>query len=337
MSEPESSSSNHKPHLPVGKVTFDDILTARARLAAYLTLTPMHYADRLQIMLKLENLQKTGSYKVRGALNALLACRERGEERPIICASAGNHAQGVAWAAQQLGMQAITVMPLGTPTIKVSGVARWGAQIHQHGSSYDESYHYAQQLASERNYCFLSAFDNVDVIAGQGTIGLEISDYQPDVVVVPIGGGGLATGIAIALQAQGARIVGAQVDGVDAMARLFRGQQPQVRAKPTLADGIRVTTPGVLTRDLCCQMLEDIIVVSELDIQQAIIRLIEQEHVVAEGAGVVALAAAEHVQGQRKCVVISGGNIDSLVLAQLITQAHTASPTETKRQTCDAL
>ena len=164
-----------------------DVLAAQARLRSYLPITPMHHAERFGVMLKLENLQRTGSYKVRGALNAMLAARERGDSRPVICASAGNHAQGVAWAAYRLGVPAITVMPHGAPENKIAGVAHWGATVRQHGDSYDEAYAFARQLAEHHGYRFLSAFDDPDVIAGQGTIGIESAPYTPDGVIVQPG------------------------------------------------------------------------------------------------------------------------------------------------------
>ncbi|HWS77469.1 MAG TPA: pyridoxal-phosphate dependent enzyme, partial [Thermomonas sp.] len=204
--------------------TAGDVLAAHARLRRFLDATPIHYAERFGCWLKLENLQRTGSYKVRGALNALLAMRERGDTRTVIAASAGNHAQGLAWAGYRLRMPVITVMPRCAPETKVAGVAHWGATVRLHGDSYDEAKAFAIELAAQNGYRLLSAFDDPDVIAGQGTVGLEIAaSLSPDVVLVPIGGGGLASGVALALKSQGIRIVGAQVEGVDAMARALQG------------------------------------------------------------------------------------------------------------------
>ena len=156
-------------------VSASDVLAAQARLRKYLDVTPTHYAERFGCWLKLENLQRTGSYKVRGALNALLAARERGDDRYVITASAGNHAQGMAWAAYRLGIPAITVMPRNAPETKIAGVTHWGATVRLHGDSYDEAYAFARELAAQNGYRFLSAFDDPDVIAGQGTIGMEIT------------------------------------------------------------------------------------------------------------------------------------------------------------------
>ncbi len=305
----------------VASVTAADVLAASARLRRHLSPTPVHYAERFGCWLKLENLQRTGSYKVRGALNALLAAKERGDQRTVIAASAGNHAQGLAWAARQTGIQAITVMPNSAPQTKVQGVARWGAYVRLHGNSYDEAAAHAHALARQHDYRYLSAFDDPDVIAGQGTVGIELATLAPDVVIVPIGGGGLASGVALALKSQGVRIVGAQVEGVDAMARVLNGEVPAAEPAPTLADGIRVREPGRLTRALLERLLDDLIIVREAELRETVARLALDEHVVAEGAGAVALAAGRRVGSRRKCAIVSGGNIDAQVLAQLIATA----------------
>jgi threonine dehydratase len=244
-----------------------DVLAAQGRLRRYLPPTPLHHAERFGCWLKLENLQRTGSYKVRGALNALLAARERGDDRPVIAASAGNHAQGLAWAAYRLNVPAIAVMPHGAPQTKIAGVAHWGATVRLHGDSFDEARAFALQLAERNGYRFLSAFDDPDVIAGQGTVGLEIASLAPDVVLVPIGGGGLAAGVALALKAQGVRIVGAQVEGVDAMARALRGDATGAAPVATLADGVRVKEPGLLTRRVLSELIDDIVIVREAELR----------------------------------------------------------------------
>ncbi|MFT3761479.1 MAG: threonine dehydratase [Pseudoxanthomonas sp.] len=314
-------------------VTVADVLAAQARLRRYLPVTPMHHAERFGTMLKLENLQRTGSYKVRGALNAMLAGRERGDRRPVICASAGNHAQGVAWAAHHLGAQAITVMPNGAPQTKIAGVRHWGATVRQHGDSYDEAFAFAQELAQQNGYRFLPAFDDPDVIAGQGTIGLEIAPHAPDVVIVPIGGGGLASGVALALKSQGVRVVGAQVEGVDAMARAIKGDARPIPPAATLADGVKVKIPGFLTRRLCASLLDDVVIVREAELRETLVRLALEEHLIAEGAGALALAAGRRVAGRRKCAVVSGGNIDAGALAQLLSEVRPRPPRKPRRRT----
>ncbi len=302
-------------------VTAADVLAASARLRKVLTPTPTHYAERFGCWLKLENLQRTGSYKVRGATNALLAAKERGDTRTIITASAGNHAQGMAWAARQTGIPAIAVMPTTTPQTKVQGVARWGAFVRLHGNSYDEAAEHAHELAEHHGYRYLSAFDDPDVIAGQGTVGIELATLAPEVVIVPIGGGGLAAGVALALKSQGVRIVGAQVEGVDAMARLLRNDAPPKQPADSCADGIRVKVPGTLTRRILAELLDDLVIVREAELRETVARLALDEHVVAEGAGALALAAGRRVASKRKAAVISGGNIDAQLLAQLIASA----------------
>lgn len=310
-----------------------DILAAQARLCCYLPPTPLHYAERFGCWLKLENLQRTGSYKVRGALNALLAARERGDHRPIIAASAGNHAQGLAWAAYRLNVPAIAVMPHGAPKNKIAGVAHWGATVRLHGDTFDEARAFAMQLAERNGYRFLSAFDDPDVIAGQGTVGMEIASLAPDVVLVPIGGGGLAAGVALALHAQGVRIVGAQVEHVDAMHRVLRGETEGALPVATLADGVRVRHPGVLTRKILSRLLDDIVIVREAELRETLVRLALEEHVIAEGAGALALAAGRRVVGKRKCAIVSGGNIDAAVLAGLLADVRPRAPRKPRRRT----
>ncbi len=312
-----------------------DILAAQARLRRYLPPTPLHYAERFGCWLKLENLQRTGSYKVRGALNALLAAHEHGDHRPVIAASAGNHAQGLAWAAYRLNVPAIAVMPHSAPQTKIAGVAHWGATVRLHGDTFDEARAFAMELAERNGYRFLSAFDDPDVIAGQGTVGMEIASLAPDVVLVPIGGGGLAAGVALALHAQGVRIIGAQVEHVDAMHRALRGEPEGPLPAATLADGVRVKQPGLLTREILSRLLDDIVIVREAELRETLVRLALEEHVIAEGAGALALAAGRRVAGKRKCAVVSGGNIDAAVLAGLLADVRPRAPRKPRRRAHD--
>jgi len=312
------------------RVGFADVLVAQARLRPHLAATPSHYAERFGCWLKLENLQRTGSYKVRGALNALLAARERGDRRAVVAASAGNHAQGLAWAAYRLGVQAIAVMPKCAPATKITGVAHWGATVRLHGDSYDETKKFAADLALQNGWRLLPAFDDPDVIAGQGTVGLELAALAPDVVLVPIGGGGLAAGVALALKslretdrtARRVRVVGAQVEGVDAMARVLRGDATSREPAVTLADGVRVKEPGLLTRCVLADLLDDLVIVREAELRETLVRLALEEHVIAEGAGALALAAGRRVAGRRKCAIVSGGNLDAGVLAALLSDVR---------------
>ena len=174
------------------------------------------------------------------------------------------------------------------------------------------------------------------MIAGQGTVGLEIASLAPDVVLVPIGGGGLAAGVALALKAQGVRIVGAQVEGVDAMARALRGDAPGAAPVATLADGVRVKEPGLLTRHVLSELIDDIVIVREAELRETLVRLALEEHVIAEGAGALALAAGRRVAGKRKCAVVSGGNIDAMVLAGLLSDVRPRAPRKPRRRADDA-
>ncbi len=318
-------------------VTAADVLAAQARLRRHLDPTPLHYAERFGCWLKLENLQRTGSYKVRGAMNALLAMRERGDGRTTIAASAGNHAQGLAWAAYRLGMPAITVMPRCAPQTKIAGVAHWGATVRLHGDSYDEAKAFAADLAAQHDYRLLSAFDDPDVIAGQGTVGLEIASLMPDVVLVPIGGGGLASGVVLALKSQGVRVIGAQVEHVDSMARALRGDAEVREPAATLADGVRVKVPGALTQQVLRELLDDVVIVREAELRETLVRLALEEHVIAEGAGALALAAGRRVAGKRKCAVVSGGNVDAGVLARLLCDVRPRPPRKPRRRVQEPL
>ena len=319
------------------QVTASDVLAAQARLRRYLNPTPLHYAERFGCWLKLENLQRTGSYKVRGAMNALLAARERGDTRPTIAASAGNHAQGLAWAAYRLGMPAIAVMPKTAPDTKVAGVAHWGAAVRLHGETYDEAKAFAAELAAQHGYRLLPAFDDPDVIAGQGTVGLELASLMPDVVLVPIGGGGLAAGVVLALKSQGVKVIGAKVEGVDAMARALKGDTALRDPAATLADGVRVKEPGHITRGVLHELLDDLVIVREAELRETLVRLALEEHVIAEGAGALALAAGRRVAGKRKCAVVSGGNLDAGVLAALLQDIRPRPPRKPRRRVQEPL
>ncbi len=316
-------------------VTASDVLAASARLRRYLPPTPLHYAERFGCWLKLENLQRTGAYKVRGALNALLAARERGDRRTVITASAGNHAMGLAWAARELKVPVITVMPVTAPVVKAQGVAFLGATVRQSGQTYDDAKAQALQLAEQHGFRYLSAFDDPDVIAGQGTLGIELAAHAPEAVLVPIGGGGLAAGVALALKSQGVRIIGAQVEGVDAMARALNGDASPIAPKATLADGTRVAEAGSLTREILSRLLDDLVIVREAELRETLARLMLEEHIVAEGAGALALAAGRRVASRRKVAVVSGGNIDAAVFAQLLLDTRPRPPRPPRRRAAD--
>ena len=299
-----------------------------ARVRGVLPETPAIRSDRLGAWLKLENLQTTGAYKVRGAFNALAAHVERGDRRPVFAASAGNHGLGVAWAARRLGIAATIVVPDGASHTKVAGCRALGARVVHAGNGFESCVAHARALAAAAGGHFLHAFDDVEVIAGQSTVAAELLALRPDVVVVPIGGGGLVAGVGSVLRRHGIRVVGAQVAGVDSLRRALMGEGPRAPLSapapppaPTLADGLRVAAPGLLPLQIASAFLDEIVVVSETEVGAAIASLALHERVVAEGAGAVAVAALARVAGRRRVAIVSGGNIDASLLGHLIAHA----------------
>ena len=285
-----------------------------------------------RVLIKREDLQPVFSFKLRGAYNKIAKLPPEALARGVICASAGNHAQGVALAAKKLGARAIIVMPTTTPLIKIEAVRSRGAEVVLYGESFSDAYAYARTLEEEEELVFIHPFDDPDVIAGQGTVGLELAAHAPDVVIVPIGGGGLATGVALALKSQGVRIVGAQPEGADNMARVLRGDHSAPLPGATLADGVRVRHPGQITRRLLATLLDDLVIVREAELRETLVRLALEEHVIAEGAGALALAAGRRVAGRNKCAVVSGGNIDATVLAGLLSDVRPRAPRKPRRR-----
>ena len=241
--------------------------------------------------LKLENLQKTGAYKVRGALNNLILSTSKGDRRPVIAASAGNHGRGVAYAARQLGLKATIVVPENAPQVKVDGCLSLGASVVRHGKSFDEACTRALQLTEEHGWNFVHPFEDPDIIAGQGSMGVELMEVEPDVVVIPIGGGGLISGLGLYLQSRGVRVVGAQIVNVDNMARHIEGGQVLEELPFTIGDGVRVAKVADRTQRICRSVVSEIVRVTEDEIRQAVMELAIHEKVVVEGAGAVAVAA----------------------------------------------
>ena len=283
-----------------------------------------------QIFLKFENLQFTASFKERGALNKLASLIESGQTvQGVIAASAGNHAQGVAHHAQRLGLRAVIVMPVLTPTVKVERTRGFGAEVVLHGNGFDEARDHALALAAAQGLTFIHPFDDPLVIAGQGTIGLEMLRVQPDLdtLVIAVGGGGLISGIATAARAltagrhSGLQIIGVQTVRFPAMFDLFKGtHHPQ--GTNTIAEGIAVGQPGLITRRIVADLVDDMVLVDEGDIEQAIVMLLEIEKTLVEGAGAAGLAALlkdpARYAGQRVGLVLCGGNIDPLLLSAII-------------------
>jgi threonine dehydratase len=306
---------------PDGLLSATLIRRAAERLAAILPPTPVKAAPAREAWLKLENLQVTGAYKVRGAFNAIAAQVERGDRGPVFAASAGNHGLGVAWAARHFGLPATIVVPRGAPRRKVIGCQRLGAQVREEGTSFDAALAAARALAEAAGARVLHAFDDPEVIAGQATVALELLALEPDVVLVPIGGGGLVAGMGSVLRRAGVRVVGVQVAGAEAFRQVLAGEDPRP-AGPTLADGLRVAAPGQLTRRIGAAALDEIVVVAEAEVAAAIASLALDDKVVAEGAGAASVAALPRVGGRRRVAVVSGGNIDAEVLSRVTGEAR---------------
>lgn len=278
-----------------------------------------------EIFIKAENLQRSGSFKVRGAYNRMLRLTDEERARGVICASAGNHAQGVALSARQLGIHACVVMPNGAPISKLEATRSYGAEVIQYGDSFNMALDKAELLQKQSGMVFIHAFDDPYIIAGQGTVGLEIISDKPDIktIIVPVGGGGLAAGVALAVKEKNpdVKVVGVEPENAASMAESFRKGMPVKLDKcGTIADGVAVKQPGQLTFDICRRYLDDIITVSEEEIATTILVMLERMKMVVEGAGAVAMAA---LIGQRAfagpvAAIISGGNIDVNILERVI-------------------
>jgi len=307
---------------------------AAALIASQIRRTPTEKSDALsnlagrEVYLKLENLQKTGAFKIRGALHALLRKDARERANGVVTASAGNHGQGVAYAAQLLGVPATIVLPHGVPLAKLTAIQRTGAEAVLSGESYDDAHAAALEIARERRRAYVHAFDDDDVIAGQGTLALEMLADVPDVdtLVVPVGGGGLIAGVALAVSAQRSRprIIGVQAAGASAFAASFASGAVVERPAATIADGIAVRRPAERTLTLVRKYVDDVITVSDEAIARAIVVLLERTKLLAEGAGAAALAAvlepSDRIGGKKVGVVISGGNIDPNLLGKALQQ-----------------
>lgn len=286
-------------------------------------------SDHCELYLKTENLQETGSFKLRGAYYKISQLSEEEKQHGILACSAGNHAQGVAMAATQSGIKSLICMPDGAPISKVEATKQLGAEVRLVKGAYDDAYATALQLQEETGATFIHPFDDDEVIAGQGTIGLEILDQleSPDAVVVPIGGGGLISGVAYAIKHLNpkVKVYGVQAAGSASMiASQQEGAPITLDQADTFADGIAVKHPGDITFQMCQQYVDEIVTVSDDEIATAILALIEQQKMVAEGAGAVAVAACMFhklpVEGKKVVCVVSGGNIDVTILSRVISR-----------------
>ena len=314
-------------------VAIDDIRAARTQIEGSVVRTPLLPAQQLsaeldcQLSLKLENLQLTGSFKVRGATVKLQSLSPEQAARGVIAMSAGNHAQGVAYLAQRLGIPATIVMPEFAPFSKIERTRQLGAEVVLTGDTLDASAIAAREIAERDDLTFVHPYDDPLIIAGQGTIGLEMMDDRPDLdcLVVPIGGGGLISGIAIAAKAlrPDIEIIGVESMLYPSMSQAIHGETPS-HGGQTLADGIAVKIPGQLTRPIIEQLVSEILLVDELAIEMAIQLLVEQQKVVAEGAGAAGIAALlahrDRFAGRQVGVVICGGNIDVRLLSWVLTR-----------------
>jgi len=315
-------------------VSLQDVQAALGRIRDRIYLSPCARSETLSRLtgtdawLKLENLQMTGAYKERGALNKLLVMAPADRERGLITASAGNHAQALAYHAGRLGAKATIVMPEATPIMKVANTRAHGARVVLHGANYDEAYAEARRLEQVERLTFVHPFDDPDVIAGQGTIALEVLDQEPglDAIVVPVGGGGLVSGVAVAAKAlkPGLRVIGVETELLPCMLQAVEAGRP-VTLEPatTVADGIAVKRAGDLTLEHVRRYVDEIVTVSEEEIASAILYLLEREKTVVEGAGAVAVAAllqrkVRGLEGKKTVSIISGGNIDVNLVARVI-------------------
>ena len=311
-------------------IGIQDIERAAVRLQGQLLATPCVESRTLsdivgaQVFLKFENLQFTASFKERGACNKLVDLSESGV-RGVVAMSAGNHAQGVAYHAQRLGVRALIVMPRFTPGVKIERTRGFGAEVVLHGDTLDAARAHAFELAERDGLTFVHPYDDETIIAGQGTVALEMLDAVPDLdtLVVATGGGGLISGMAVAARARkpGIEIVGVQTSRFPAMVNAVKGTH-HAQGSNSISEGIAVGTPGVLTQEIIKALVDDMLLVDEGDIEQAVLMLLEIEKTVVEGAGAVGLAALlrhpERFRGKRVGLVLCGGNIDPLLLAAII-------------------
>lgn len=310
----------------MAKIDLSSIQDALKSISPYVHKSPLIYSNSFskmfdaEVYIKAENLQKTGSFKVRGAFNKLMKLKAD----MVIAASMGNHAQGIAFAAMSLGLKASIVMPSTASIVKQEATKGYGAEVVLYGETFNDALDYAM---SQKDYTFIHAFDDEDIIAGQGTIGLEITDElkDVDVVIVPVGGGGLIAGISIALKSLSPKteIIGVQTVSATSAYDSFHSKKPAERIpQPTLADGIAVGMVGVKTLEIINNYVDDIIKVSEESIAMAVLLFLERKKLVVEGAGAVPLAALieqkERFRGKRIVLVVSGGNIDFTLIDRII-------------------
>ncbi|MDI3256493.1 MAG: threonine ammonia-lyase [Kyrpidia sp.] len=314
-------------------LTITDVEEARRTATGVARITPLRLTHTFsnmagcEVWLKLENLQKTGSFKIRGSYNKVRKLPPEAKDRGVIAASAGNHAQGVAYAAARAGISSTVVMPENAALSKMKATAEYGARVLLHGADYDEAHRFAEEYQRKHGAVFVHAFEDPDVVAGQGTVGLEILEQCPDLdaVVVPIGGGGLIAGIALAVKSlkPPIRVYGVEAAGAASMKASLRAGTPVgLKSAHTLADGIAVKKPGRLTLQMVQQYVDDVVAVDDEEIARTMLLLLERYKLLVEGSGAAAPAALlSHrlpVEGKKVAAVVSGGNVDGTVLSRIL-------------------
>ncbi len=314
-------------------LTLDKVYHAAFVLRDVIRKTDLIHAPNInpesEIYLKTENLQVTGSFKVRGAYYKISQLSEEEKAKGVIACSAGNHAQGVALAATKNGIQSLICIPDGAPISKVEATKKYGADVLLVNGVYDDAYNKAREIQEQEGSTFIHPFDDEDVIAGQGSIGLELLDQLPDMdaVIVPIGGGGLIGGVAFAIKSlnPNCKVYGVQASGAPSMYNSIAHHERETLSNvSTIADGIAVKQPGQLTYELCEKYVDEIVTVTDDEVSTAILALIEQQKLIAEGAGAVAVAAAlfnkVDIKGKKVVCLVSGGNIDVTILSRVISR-----------------
>ena len=308
-----------------------DFIEARERLGTVIEKTKLIHSNIFSdetgndVYIKPENLQKTGSFKLRGAYNKIAKLTEEEKAKGVIAASAGNHAQGVAFGAQKLGIKSVIVMPKHTPLIKVEATRKFGAEVILAGDVYDEAYTYARELQEKEGYIFIHPFDDEDVIEGQGTIALEVLEEVPeaDIIMVPVGGGGLISGVASAAKLKNPqiKIIGVEPEGAaSAIAALKNGHVVELEEANTIADGTAVKRIGDTTFEYIKEYVDDIVTVSDYELMEAFLLLVEKHKIVAENSGILSVAGLKklNAKGKKIISILSGGNIDVLTISSMI-------------------
>jgi threonine dehydratase len=334
LSENEKNVAQDDLKSIVEATTIADVYRADKQLSGIVKKTRLIQSDFFseqsgnEIYIKPENMQHTGAFKLRGAYNKISQLTDEEKSKGVITSSAGNHAQGVAFAAQKLGVKAVICMPATTPILKVEATKAYGAEVVLHGDSFDDAYLYSLELQKKHGYIYVHPFNDKEVLLGQGTTALEIINELKDVdaILVPIGGGGFASGVSLAtkLVSPNVKVIGVEPENAACMkAALDAGKIVTLKSADTVADGCAVKTAGTLTFEFCKKYLDEIITVNEMEIMSALLSLIEKHKLIAEGAGVLSLAALNKLnfKGKKVVAIVSGGNIDISTLSGLIDKA----------------